>query len=135
MVHLDYGVKRTLRLRKGVKCKMKVFLAKSLINLPMYGNVPDLTQDKESVDSFEISEEEVDLLNELFIDPTNELCDAALDLGDYQYYNTSQCALLLEWINKVGNEECMAPVRGFLNNLNSYLQYAVANNTGIAIEL
>lgn len=114
---------------------MKVFLAKSLINLPMYGNVPDLTQDKESVDSFEISEEEVDLLNELFIDPTNELCDAALDLGDYQYYNTSQCALLLEWINKVGNEECMAPVRGFLNNLNSYLQYAVANNTGIAIEL
>ncbi len=114
---------------------MKVYLAKNLMNLPMYGNVPALSQNNESVDSFEITEEECDLIDALFIDPTNELCDAALDLGDYQYYNKSQCALLLDWLNKVSNEERMLPLRSFLIRLESYLQYAVANNTGIAIEL
>ncbi len=128
-------MKRILRLRKGVKCKMKVYLAKNMMNLPMYGNVPALTQNNESVDSFEITEDESDFIDALFIDQTNELCNAALDLGDYQYYNTSQCALLLEWINKMKDEDCMIPLQRFLNSLESYLQYAVANNTGIAIEL
>ena len=114
---------------------MKVYLAKYLLNFPMYGNVPDLSQNKESVDSFEITEEEGDLIDALFIDPTNELCNAALDLGDYQYYDISQCKLLLEWITKVRNEDCMTSLQSFLNRLESYLQYAVTNNTGIAIEL
>ena len=114
---------------------MKVYLAKDLLNLPMYGNVPDLTQNNESVDSFEITEDEGDLLDALFIDQTNELCNAALDLGDYQYYDLSQCALLMEWINKVRDEDCMIPLQSFINLLESYLQYAVANKTGIAIEL
>lgn len=35
---------------------MKVFLAHNLSNLPMYGDVPDLTQEKETVVSFEITE-------------------------------------------------------------------------------
>ena len=114
---------------------MKVYLAKNELNLPMYGNVPDLSQNNEYVDSFEIAEEEGDLIDALFIDQTNELCNVALDLGDYQYYNTSQCALLLEWINKVKDEDHMIPLQRFMNSLESYLQYAVANNTGIAIEL
>ncbi|MBR5181235.1 MAG: hypothetical protein IKW88_03180 [Clostridiales bacterium] len=114
---------------------MKVFLSKDLSNLPMYGDVPDLSQETNSVESFEITDDELDLINEFFIDPTNELCDAALDLGDYQYYNDSQCALLLDWLNKVSNEDHMIPLRNFFNKLESYLQYAVANNTGIAIEL
>ena len=114
---------------------MKVYLAKDLSNLPFYGDVPALSQEMNSVEFFEIAEEELDLINEFFIDPTNELCDAALDLGDYQYYNVSQCALLMDWVNKVSNEECMLPLKNFLIGLESYLQYAVANNTGIAIEL
>lgn len=114
---------------------MKVYLAKDLSNLPMYGNVPDLSPQSDAVDSFDISEDEGTLIDELFVDPTNELCDAALDNGDYQYYNASQCKLLLEWISKVGNEDEMTPIRNFLDKLEAYLQYAVANNTGIAIEL
>lgn len=114
---------------------MKVYLAHDLSNLPMYGDVPDLTQEKEKVVSFEITEEDSNLIDDLFVDQTNELCEATLDLGDYQYYNASQCALLLEWINNVSREERMIPLLDFLNKLKDYLQYAIANNTGIAIEL
>lgn len=114
---------------------MKVYLAKNVMNLPKYGNVPDLTQDNDSVDFFEITEEEGDLIDALFIDQTNELCNAALDLGDYQYYDMSQCSLLLKWINEMRDEDCMIPLQRFINLLEPYLQYAVANNTGIAIEL
>lgn len=128
-------MKHTLRLRKGVKCNMKVYLAKSLSNLPMYGDVPDLTQEKNKVVSFEITEEEGNLIDDLFVDSTNELCGAALDLGDYQYYNASQCSLLLEWLYSVSDEERMIPLLNFLNALEDYLQYAVDYNTGIAIEL
>lgn len=114
---------------------MKVYLAKDLSKLTMYGNVPELSLKNDAVDSFDISEEEGELINELFVDPTNELCDAALDNGDYQYYNASQCKLLLEWVSKVGNEAEMTPISSFLEKLEVYLQYAVTNNTGIAIEL
>ena len=114
---------------------MKAYLAKELSNLPMYGDVPDLTQTTSSTDSFDISVEECKLIDALFIDPTNELCDTALELGDYQYYNASQCSLLLEWLNSVSGEERMIPLLNFFNALEGYLQYAVANNTGIAIEL
>lgn len=114
---------------------MRVYLAKDLSNLPMYGNVPDLSQKMDAVDSFDISEEEGALIDELFVDPTNELCEAALDNGDYQYYNASQCKLLLEWVSKISKEAEMMPIRNFLDKLEAYLQYAVANNTGIAIEL
>lgn len=114
---------------------MKVYLAHDLSNLPMYGGVPDLTQEKEKVVSFEITEEDSNLIDDLFVDQTNELCEASLDLGDYQYYNASQCALLLEWLNNVSREERMIPLLNFFNKLKVYLQYAIANNTGIAIEL
>ncbi len=49
--------------------------------------------------------------------------------------NALQCKLLLEWISKVGNEAEMTPISNFLDKLEVYLQYAVINNTGIAIEL
>ena len=52
-----------------------------------------------------------------------------------EYTNASQCKLLLEWISKVGNEDEMTTIRNFLDKLEAYLQYAVANDTGIAIEL
>ena len=32
---------------------MRVYLAKDLSNLPMYGNVPDLSQKMDAVDSFD----------------------------------------------------------------------------------
>lgn len=114
---------------------MKVYLEKAKTKLPMYGDVPDLTQgDTTVVGYFEITDKEAKSINELFVDQTNALCDAALDLGDYQYYNTEQCKKLLNWVNETINNE-NDELKDFLIKLEGYLQYAIANNTGIAIEL
>lgn len=115
---------------------MKVYLAKDIKDLPAYGDIPDLTQgDESTIDFFVITAEEVDVIDELFIDQTNELCDATLDRGDYQYYNADQCGLMLDWIDKVIDTERYSEINIFLSKLKLYLQYAEINNTGIAIEL
>ncbi len=72
---------------------------------------------KDVVDSFDISEEEGTLIDELFVDPTNALCEAALDNGDYQYYNAYQCKLLLEWVSKISNDAEMITISIFLDKL------------------
>lgn len=114
---------------------MKVYLAKSISNLPMYGDVPDLTQNNDSVETVEISEAECEFIDKLFVDQTNNLCGTALDIGDYQYYNTDMCKLLLEWVIRERDSDCMIPIKNFLNTLEDYLRSAISNNTGIAIEL
>lgn len=115
---------------------MKVYLAKDNADLPLYGDVPDLTQgDTISVDSFDISDEEGNYINAQFVDQTNAVCDAALDLGDYQYYDSAKCKLLLEWLEGVLEAEDKSALNDFFRKLKDYLQYAIDNNTGIAIEL
>lgn len=115
---------------------MKVYLAKDITNLPMYGSVPDLTQDDSIVvDSFDISDEEGRYIDAHFVDQTNAICDAALDLGDYQYYDAAQCKLLLGWLEGELMDEDKPALYTFYIKLRDYLQYAIDNNTGIAIEL
>lgn len=115
---------------------MKVYLAKDITNLPLYGDVPDLTQgDTTVVDSFDISDKEESYIDSQFVDQTNAVCDAALDLGDYQYYNASQCRLLLGWLEGELENKDKTTLYDFFIKLKDYLQYAVDNNTGIAIEL
>lgn len=115
---------------------MKVYLAKDIAGYPMYGNVPDLTQsDTSVVDSFDISDEEGRYIDAQFIDQTNAVCNTALDLGDYQYYSTAQCKLLLEWLEGELADEDKSELYDFFIKLKDYLQYAIDNGTGIAIEL
>lgn len=115
---------------------MKVYLAKDITNLPMYGSVPDLTQgDSIVVDSFDISDEEGRYIDAHFVDQTNAICDAALDLGDYQYYDAAQCKLLIGWLEGELMDEDKPVLYTFYIKLRDYLQYAIDNNTGMAIEL
>lgn len=115
---------------------MKVYLAKDITNLPIYGSVPDLTQgDTTVVDSFDISNEEGRDIDAQFVDQTNAVCDAALDLGDYQYYDAAQCKLLLGWLEGELMDEDKSALYNFYTKLKDYLLYAIDNNTGIAIEL
>ena len=115
---------------------MKVYLEKVKTDNFMYGMVPDLTQGNATiVDSFEISEEEGLALDRLFVDQTNAVCDASLDLGDYQYYNSAQCADLYNWLEEATSDESISILNDFFLKLKVYLQYAIDNNTGIAIEL
>ena len=115
---------------------MKVYLAKDITNLPMYGSVPDLTQgDSIVADSFDISDEEGHYIDAHFVDQTNAICDAALDLGDYQYYDAAQCKLLLGWLEGELMDEDKPALYTFYIKLRDYLQYAIDNNTGMAIEL
>jgi hypothetical protein len=113
---------------------MKVYLAKDLNNLTMYGDTPDLTlSGSPIVESFCISDVEYSYLDKHFIDETNDACNALLDLGDYQFYNDYQCQLLLDWINS--NDSNCAELKSFYEQLKNYLKYAIDNHTGIAIEL
>ena len=115
---------------------MKVYLAKTQYNFPLFGSVPDLTQsDSTVVDSFDISDEEYILIDQSFVDKTNELCNAALDIGDYQYYDEKQCRVMQQWIEKERLKESDCVLKNFYSRLYGYLEYAVANATGIAIEL
>lgn len=115
---------------------MKVYKAKDLNIVPMYGEVPDLTQGSpDVVEYFDISDEECCDIDCLFIDPTNYICGASLDLGDYQYYNTAQCAKMLEWLEGAILDEKNASLNEFFLKLKNYLRYAIDNETGIAIEL
>lgn len=115
---------------------MKVYLAKDITDLPLYGDVPDLTQgDPAVVDSFDISDEEGRYIDAQFVDQTNAVCDTALDLGDYQYYDAAQCKLLLGWLEGKLADDDKSALYDFFIRLKDYLQYAIDNNTGIAIEL
>ena len=115
---------------------MRVYLAKNCDVLPRYGDVPDLTQgDTSVVESFDITDEQGDYIDMLFVDTSNKVCDASLDIGDYQFYNVDQCRLLLDWVENVLNDESISSLYDFYLKLEEYLQYAVTNNTGIAIEL
>lgn len=115
---------------------MKVYLAKKNTDYPVFGSVPDLTQcETFDADSFEISDEECDLLDQHFIDKTNELCGTALDIGDYQYYNTDQCKLLKTWIENELHHKTEPLLNYLYSRLKCYLDYAISNSTGIAIEL
>ncbi|MBP5491644.1 MAG: hypothetical protein J6Y08_02245 [Clostridiales bacterium] len=115
---------------------MKVYLAKDLTDLPMYGDVPDLTQAlPPKVVSFEISEDAGRKLDSSFVDSTNTLCDATLDFGDYQYYDPKQCGLLLKWVENTVDNATDPLLLEFYHNLRVFLEYAVSNNTGLAIEL
>ena len=113
---------------------MKVYLAKDLNNIPLYGDIPDLTvTESPIVESFSITDEEYSYLDKYFIDETNNVCNTLLDLGDYQYYSDNQCQLLLVWINN--NESNCIELKAFYDRLKDYLSYAIDNHTGIAIEL
>ena len=115
---------------------MKVYLAKTLINIPLYGSVYDLTQCKsDDVDSFDISYDEFSKIDESFIDATNKLCNAYLDYGDYQYYDYNQCCAMLEFVNSKSSSDYDYRIASFYNRLISFLEYAIENHTGIAIEL
>lgn len=115
---------------------MKVYLAKQFTGYPMYGGVPDLTQeDDSSVNSFALTDEEAMEIDALFVDPVNNACDTALDLGDYQFYNAFQCELLLRWVEEAMHDDSKSPLFDFFSKIEGYLKYAIDNNTGIAIEL
>ena len=115
---------------------MKVYLAKDITDIPMYGDVPDLTQgDTTIVDSFEISDDLSRFVDAQFVDQTNAVCDASLDFGDYQYYNVAQCRLLLEWLDGELANGSKSVLCDFFIKLKDYLNYAIDRNTGVAIEL
>lgn len=114
---------------------MKVYLAKSLNNVPFYDDEPDLTMlDGSVVDIYDVSDEELEYIKEWFLFSTNKICDSNLDIGDYQFYDIERCRKLSRWLNENATS-CPTELKDFLANMLCFLDRAIESETGIAIEL
>ncbi|MBO4462362.1 MAG: hypothetical protein J5749_05710 [Lachnospiraceae bacterium] len=115
---------------------MRIYLAKTLEGIGMYGPIYDLgTGVPERVEEYVMSEEEQEWLLDNLVDSINATCDTLLDDGDYDYINADKCKDLVNMIDKLPESCVKNQFASALKVLRDYAIRAIEYNTGIAIEL
>ena len=115
---------------------MRFYLAKTLNNMKMYGPIPDLlVEPEERVESYIISEEEIDWILENMVYDINYHCGTNLDDGDYDFVNPDGCRELINYLDNLPKDFVPSKYKGMIEKLKEYAQRAIEYNTGIAIEL
>lgn len=114
---------------------MKLILVLSLEELDYYGYIPETFQAKPGqTESFELTEEDVNLLDNDFIDPTDKLCNALIDRGDVDYLNAEQCRLMLDWLEQRLKEPTDPRIETIYRELVEFDNKAIELDTGIVFD-
>lgn len=115
---------------------MKLILVLSLEGLDYYGYIPETFRAKPGqTESFELTEEDEDLLYKDFIDPIDKLCDSLIDPGDVDYLNAGQCRLMLGWLERRLKEPVSPRLETIYRKLVEFANKAIELNTGIVFDL
>lgn len=89
-----------MKSKRGRKCDIEFVLFLDLNNIDYYGYIPEIPKDSTGrVEIFPLQNQWDDV--ELFMDDLseiNERCDALLDYGDVDYFDSKKCVKLREWI-------------------------------------
>ncbi len=115
---------------------MELILVLSLEGLDYYGYIPETFQAKPGqTESFELTDEDEDLLDQDFINPIDRLCNSLIDLGDVDYLNAEQCKLMLGWLEQRLTEPVASRLETIYRKLVEFANRAIELNTGIVFNL
>ncbi len=115
---------------------MELILILSLEGLDYYGYIPETFQAKPGqIESFELTEEDEDLLDEDFINPIDRLCNSLIDPGDVDYLNAEQCKLMLGWLEQRLREPVNPRLETIYRKLVEFANKSIELNTGIVFDL
>ncbi|WP_244609154.1 hypothetical protein [Bifidobacterium moukalabense] len=93
-----------------------------------------LEQDSRT-ESYELSEEDKDLLDEDFVIPVNDLCGSLIGPTDVDYLNAEQCKLMLGWLEQRLKEPVNPRLETIYRKLVEFARKAIKLDTGIVFDL
>ena len=97
---------------------------------------PDVgEEDPQHIESYELTEEDEDLLDADFIDPIDRLRDSLIDLRDVDCLNAGQCRLMLGWLEQRLNEPIDPRLETIHRKLVEFANRAIELDTGIVFDL
>ena len=109
---------------------MRLYLAKTLDNMKMYGPIPDLSMESEDrVEEIGFGEKVNNWVLDNMLYDINYHSGANLDDGDYDFKE------LYEYLNNLPEGFVPKEYVDAIDKLKDYTQRAITYNTGIAIEL
>lgn len=115
---------------------MRIVLVRDLTGCDYFGYIPEFSEaQREHVETFEVDEADGDLLDEDFVSPVDEICQALIDVGDVEYLNADQCKLLLDWLKRRLQRPVDSRLRVIYNQLVQFATEAINLDTGIIFDL
>ena len=117
---------------------MRLELFLTLEGAQYYGYIPFFNIDDENpqrIESYELSKEDEELLDEDFIDPIDRLCNSLIDPGDVDYLNAEQCKLMLDWLEQRLTKPANPRLGTIYRKLVEFANKAIELNTGIVFDL
>ncbi len=117
---------------------MWLALFKTLENMPSYGPVPTLPPlPDERIEKFDfrLAKEMEELFEMEFINPVDNLCNALLDLDEFDFLDVGQCALLKPWLEERLKGNVIPEFRSIYEKLLEFATRAIELNTGVVVEL
>ncbi len=121
---------------------MRLILLLTLEGAEHYGYIPffkegyeNTTETDNRVEEFELDEGDEDLLDEDFVIPIDDLCDALIGPTDIDYLNADQCRLMLGWLERRVTEPIHPRLETLYRKLIEFAGKAIELNTGIVFDL
>lgn len=109
-----------------------------LNNLKYYGCLPEIPKDREGrveIYRFDIARKNWDLFQNDFIDPVCHICNALIDIGDVDFFNTDKCKKLKSWLEERLRRDISETLKPLYEKLLEFSSRAIELNTGVEIEL
>ncbi|MBO4909782.1 MAG: hypothetical protein J5476_10955 [Lachnospiraceae bacterium] len=114
---------------------MKLYLAKTLIDMKKYGPTYDLSLEPEDrVETYDFEVEDGEWLLDHVVDGINATCDTLLDDGDVDYIGAEYSKNLIDYLSQLDLENIPDGPRNVITKLIEYAERAEKYGTGLAIE-
>ncbi len=117
---------------------MRLTLFLTLEGARYYGYIPFFEvgdENPQRIESYELTEEDENLLDEDFINPIDRLCNSLIDPGDVDYLNAEQCKLMLGWLEQRLREPVNPRLETIYRKLIEFANKSIELNTGIVFDL
>lgn len=117
---------------------MRLTLFLTLERARYYGYIPFFEvgdENPQRIESYELTEEDEDLLDEDFVIPVNDLCGSLIGPTDVDYLNAEQCKLMLGWLEQRLRETVNPRLETIYRKLIEFARKAIELNTGIVFDL
>jgi len=115
---------------------MRLYLAKTLEGLNMYGPIYDLGSGvPDKVEDCVLGYAEQEWFLDNLVDEINAACDTLLDDGDVDFFDVEKCNKLISTLSDIREIKVPEYCEYMIDKLREYAVDAINYNTGIAIEL
>lgn len=117
---------------------MRLELFLTLDGAQYYGYIPFFNigdENPKRTESYELTEEDEDLLDEDFVIPVNDLCNSLIGPRDVDYLNARQCKLMLGWLEQRLKKPISPRLETIYRKLIEFASKAIKLNTGIVFDL